>query len=169
MMGLGQHAMQIKGGDSRAFNPDRDMVWAMPRLFRAALESMGKMQKGDLIEFFKKNHIELPGYTEETLFDGLQYTISHVAKYFNELHKNPRLGKDAKPFLDRIFSEGGRYMLMRMLIAEKLMARIFAELPTWFAMIAPKSLNDPLPSVEEVEEAANGLLAMHTGEEPDRG
>lgn len=166
---MGLHAMQIKGGDQRAFNADRDMVWALPRIFRAALESMGKMKKGDLIKYFKDRHIDLPGYTEETLFDGLQYTIHHVADYFNKLRENPRMLGEAQPIFDRIFSEGGRYALMRMLIADKLMARIFAELPTWFAMIAPKSANDPLPTVEEVEEAANGLLESFTEKEPDRG
>ena len=33
--------LQARGADPRLYNPDRDLIWAMPRLLSTALHSMG--------------------------------------------------------------------------------------------------------------------------------
>ena len=168
-MSVGQHAMQIKGGDQRAFNPDRDMVWALPRLFKRALGTLGKLDGAKFRAALEARGISCHGIDDVDLYEALLRVIKNIAAYFNALRNDPRLLDKAQPFFDDVFKKTEPDQQIRLFLFDVLVFQIFAELPTWFAMIAPKSANDPLPSVDEVEKAADGLMEKLTGKESDHG
>ena len=153
-------ALQVKGGDPRAFNPDRDMVWALPRLFKHALDTLGKdIAIEDFVAKMEDRGADLLGYDLAVIHESLSRVIKSIAGYFNALRDDPLLRDKAQPFFEEVFTKKEPDKQIRLYLADVLMAQIFAELPTWFAMINPRSPNDPLPSVGEVEDAADELLA----------
>ena len=170
-MSPGSHGLQIRGGDRRAFNPDRDMVWALPRLFRRALETLG--EDIDINKFramVEARGIDCDEFDNTALYDALSQVIKDVSAYFNALRSDPRLLDKAQPFFDDVFRKYAPNQQIRLFLSDILVSRIFAELPTWFATIAPRSPNDPIPSVDEVEAAADELLSRlnpSAGEESD--
>jgi hypothetical protein len=152
--------MQIRGGDQRAFNPDRDMVWALPRLFKRALDTMGEnIAIDDLRKMIEARGVDLGELDDPGLVDALAQVIKDIAKYFNVLSADPLLHEKAQPFFGDVFRKEAPYQQIRLFLADILMSQIFAELPTWYAMINPRSPNDPLPSVGEAEDAADVLIA----------
>lgn len=153
-------ALQIKGGDPRAFNPDRDMVWALPRLFKRALDTLGEdISIDDFRQMVVARGLDVDELDDAGLVDALSTVIKDIAKYFNVLRADPLLQEKAQPFFNDVFKKDWPYQQLRLYLADVLMSQIFAELPTWFAMINPRSPNDPLPSVGDVEDAADAIIA----------
>jgi len=139
----------------RAFNPDRDMIWAMPRLMRRVFHSMGELSDQKLIEMLEKRLIgvEVYGYPHA---DVMGEAAKEVARMFNLMQQFPEKAEEHAKEYERMWEE---HEFCMPLIACLLMDAIFAELPTWFDQVRPKSKLAPIPDVEEIERAANEFLA----------
>jgi hypothetical protein len=136
----------------RAFNPDRDMIWAMPRLMRRVFHSMGELSEQSLKDMLTARSIASDGTSPEEV--GL--VAKDIARMFNLMQQFPeQTAKHAEEF-ERLKEHATDAMT---LIASMLMDAIFAELPTWFDQVRPKSKFAPIPDVEEIERAANEFLS----------
>lgn len=138
----------------RAFNPDRDMIWALPRLMRRVFHNMGELDDQKFIAMLEERLIgtEVYGYPHA---DVMGETAKEVARIFNLMQQFPEKAKEHAAEYQRLWKD---HEFCMPLIACMLMDAIFAELPTWFDQVRPKSKLAPIPDVEEIERAANEFL-----------
>jgi len=153
-------------GDLRAFNPDRDMVWGLPRIMtRAVLEGFGiEDPKKEMTDFELLQHVKKQFTTylipqtmdDDVLLVVFKEFVSKVQNFFGMAGKNSAelLAGDA---FEEIYTET-RFKPFVLLLSVLTLRRIFAELPYWFEQVQPRSPKDPRPSTEQVEEAADALL-----------
>lgn len=155
-----------QAGDLRAFNPDRDMVWGLPRIMtRAVLEGFGienpkeEMTDSELIEHVKKQfteHLIPQVMDDDVLLVVFKEFVGKIQDFFGLAGKNSAelIAGDA---FEELYTET-RFKPFVLLLSKLTMRRIFAELPYWFEQVQPRSPKDPRPSTEEVEAAADALL-----------
>lgn len=138
----------------RAFNPDRDMIWALPRLMRRVFHSMGELDDQKLFDMLDARLIgsEVYGYPHA---DAMGETAKEVARMFNLMQQFPEKVEEHAKEYKRMWK---KHEFCMPLIACLLMDAIFAELPTWFEQVRPQSKLAPVPDVEEVERAAREFL-----------
>ena len=153
-------------GDLRAFNPDRDMVWGLPRIMtRAILEGFGienpreEMADFELLEHVKKQlvvHLIPQTMDDDVLLTVFKEFVVKIQDFFGQAGKNSAelIAGDA---FKELYTEE-RFKPFILLLSTLTMRRIFAELPYWFEQVEPRSPKAPRPSTEEVEAAADALL-----------
>ena len=159
-------AMQIKGGgdrERRAFNPDRDLVWALGRLVKRlgsrlaeSVHTNGEIDAGKLGELLAQNHIYAPIYCGESdkLVTEFAAFIKEVNDYFQALHGD--MTAELTPCA-AIF-DSTKYGPARSLFSLLLVQEIFAEHPFWWAQVKPNSTTDPQPDVKTIDVAVRELL-----------
>lgn len=139
----------------RRFNPDRDMVWALPRIIRRVLDRMAfepeqlraDLQTCDASSAVFSDDIEL--------VDSLGQVITMLAQYF-KLMGNKDAAEHAVVLFNRIFIEHRAFATV---LAVALVRELLLELPFWFEQIRPQSKLDPMPEVEEIDAAVERLLS----------
>jgi hypothetical protein len=148
--------LQMRGGDKRLYNPDRDLVWAMPRLISTALKLMGEDITTDHVRGLMIDRcIEVP-VPDERLREELESFIRDMARFLNELKDNPEVQQNPHGWFEALFAEGPRAGV-RALVADFLMTTMFAELPIWFESLQPEK-DGCIPNVEEVQRAVESIL-----------
>lgn len=161
-------AMQMRGADPRLYNPDRDMLWAMPRLMRKALLSFGQnITVAEVRDLLAQRGIALD-CEDELVYDKLWDVIQSFARYLNDLKDKPDVRKSPEYIHRRLFTvhpDDVVFAAIRTLVADAFMSAVYAELPSWFESVQPEKANNPVPTVEEVEEAAAHILS--TAKHPD--
>jgi hypothetical protein len=144
----------------RAFNPDRDMIWALPRLMRQIFHQMGELSDDKLRQMLDARLIgsEVYGYPHA---NAMGETAKEVARMFNLMQQFPEKAEEHAKEYQRMWKD---HEFCMPLIACLLMDAIFAELPMWFDQVRPMSKLAPQPNVEEIEKAANEFLdRIHQG------
>lgn len=141
----------------RAFNPDRDMIWALPRLMSRVFHMLGtEWSMTRLTEMLEERGAMLLNRYRGVTFDAsTEDIVTSFAKMFNLMQQFP----------EKTEAHAGEYKRLKeldpafvMLLGSLLMDAIFAELPTWFDQVRPQSKLAPVPAVEEVERAAREFL-----------
>lgn len=155
-------AMQVvnpqKPEHLRAFNPDRDMIWAMPRLMRRVFEALGEEWSREtlakMLEWY--DVVMINDHIPPDEFDAVtEDVVTGIAKMFKLMQRFPHKAEEHAAEYARLKEVGPEMML---LFGGLLMDIIFSELPTWFDQVRPKSKLSPAPDVEEIEQAANEFL-----------
>jgi len=152
-------ALQMVGPhDLRRYNPDRDMLWGLHRFFRRALEQLGDGEFKTLHKLMSANGIHVP---QTTLKESMEQLIKDLAAVLANPHlkdtQDPE--KEATELLSCLFTNTQPgYVALRTLFSVMFLKGVVCELPIWCAMTRPKHPNDPLPSHDEIEDAANEFL-----------
>ena len=154
-------ALQTRGADPRLYNPDRDMIWAMPRLMRKALMRFGEEITIQVV----RDLLSKRGFTsqidDETLYSTLEQVLDDLAGYLNELKDSVEVRRSPTLWYQKLFSSdepNDAYSSIRSLVADFFMSVVYAELPIWFESVQPEQANNPVPTVEEVEQTVDKLL-----------
>jgi hypothetical protein len=154
-------AIQAKGADPRLYNPDRDMLWAMPRLMRRALLQFGEgIDNADVRDFLRAHDMN-SDYRDETIQSTLEAVITDLARFLVDLKDNVEVRHNAKERFEAIFgydTQPKLYSALRALIGNFFISVIFAELPIWFDSVQPEKANNPAPTVEEVLKTVGDML-----------
>lgn len=154
-------AMQVRTNDKaglRAFNPDRDLVWALPRLLRRALEQLGEEWTAErLVTLLEEHGCPMPcdGLVTDGTMKATDDVIRGLAHMFTTMRDFP---ESAEAHANEYKRLKELCPLFHMLLASLLMDVIFAELPTWFDQVRPTSKLDPMPDVDVVMQAADAFL-----------
>jgi len=145
--------------DRRAYNPDRDMLWALHRFFRRACEQLGDGSNEKLAELMKLHGIAVPPCDlRENLKVFVKEVVAVAADPVLQETRDPgALGEELLTKLFRADSDG--HTGIRTLFCVMFFKGIICELPLWAAHTRPKHPNDPMPNHEEIEDAARKLLA----------
>lgn len=156
-------AMQVtnpkKAEHMRAFNPERDMIWALPRLMSRIFNELGELSDNKLTALLEGRCIglEVHRYPHANV---MGETAKELARMFNLMQQFPEKSEEHAKEYKRLKEE--RPLCMA-LTACLLMDVVFSELPTWFDQVRPTSKLSPTPNIEEVEQAAHEFLDRITG------
>ena len=165
-------AMQMKGADPRLYNPDRDMIWAMPRLMKKALFMFGQsITVGEVRELLAQRGIELD-CEDGVVYNKLWGVVQSFARYLNDLKDNPDIRRNPGEIHRQLFAVGPDqkvFAAIRALVADFFLSTVYAELPIWFESIQPERANNPVPTVEEVEKAAADILGSASCTDTESG
>jgi hypothetical protein len=157
-------AMQVtkpEGPDNqRAFNPERDMIWAMPRLIRRAFELLGKDWTVEHFTKMLEDRSTACAQPALTIDPSLE-VIQGIAKMFNLMRDFPHMVEEHAAEYKRLKELDPTF---HMLMGSLLMDAIFAELPLWFDQVRPTSKLSPMPNTEEIEAAADEFLKQTGGQ-----
>lgn len=150
--------LQARGADPRLYNPDRDLLWAMPRLISTALHMLGENITSEHIrEMMAKRNIKVDLISDELLYAELKSFIEDMAKFLNDMKDVAAARARPEEWLNRLFRDGDRAGI-RAFIADLLVCAMFAEIPIWFSSVQPDKANSPLPDVEKVQDAVESIL-----------
>lgn len=169
-MGLGPRpgVIQMKGTgeDRRAFNPDRDLVWAMGRLVKRLGMRMaerlhdenGEIKPDEYMQMLREFGIYAPPEHKENYARYLKEFVQAVSDYFQKLHGDMSQPKNeiSKP-MEAMFT-GQQFAAARALFSIMLAQEIFAEHPYWWEQIQPQSDTDARPRIKEINEAVRAIL-----------
>ena len=155
-------AMQVvnpqKPEHMRAFNPDRDMIWAMPRLMGRVFHALG--DDWSVETFWRLQHkYGIDAVGERGSADVMERTIEVVkgfAKMFNLMQQVPEKTEEHAAEYKRLKELCPGFHLT---ISAMLMDVIMSELPAWFDQVRPKSKMSPTPDIEKIEEAASDFIS----------
>ena len=139
----------------RRFNPERDMVWALPRLIKRALSRMTfepDKLRADLQACSTAGEVFVD---DDTLTEQFKQAIGEFAGYI-KLSNDKTAIEQAKTSFARLFDDNREFAT---LLSVAVMKEIFLELPVWFEQVKPQSELDPQPDVEEIDAAVERLLA----------
>jgi len=155
-------AMQARGADPRLYNPDRDMLWAMPRLMKKALMKFGEdITVADVRALAAQRGITLD-CSDEVVYNKLWAVIQSFAMYLKDLKDKPDIRRAPAQIHDKLFtvqSDSIVYASIRSIVADFFLSVVYAELPVWFESVQPEQANNPVPNVEEVGKTVDELLA----------
>lgn len=164
----GPGAMQVRGGgdDRRAFNPDRDLVWAMGRLVKRLGTKMaerlhdenGEIMSDEYMKMLQDFGIYAPWEHKQKYARYFKEFVHALNDYFQRLHGDMEAPENelTKP-LDEMFN-GYQYAAPRALFSIMLAQEIFAEHPFWWAQVQPQSDAGPRPRIKEINEAVRAIL-----------
>lgn len=166
-IGRYQMALQTVGHpDRRAYNPDRDMLWALHRFFRWAFVQLGDGSNEKLAELMKAHGINVPHCDlAENLKEFIKEVVAVTADPILQETKDPgALGEELLMKLFRADNDG--HTSIRTLFCVMFFKGVVCELPLWAAHTRPKHPNDPMPGNKEIETAAREFLGRleSTGE-----
>jgi hypothetical protein len=164
--GAGLQVRMPQAGEFRAFNPDRDLIWCLPRLVTGALKLMSEAEDeaGKLTEAQLASKLKASGFDVDDSKAGkdLEECIKLLAAFFNAV-RNPDekdVEKVGQELLGVLYNrDAGAVAAFRMIIADLLMKRILAEIPFWLEQVRPRSRRDPTPGLDEIEEAMEHVLS----------
>lgn len=150
--------------DPRKYNMERDMLWALHRYFRRALEEIGDDgSDGALREVLLKHGITPP--TRTNLMFSLKQLVKRLADIIavptspDRSGDVPDAGKKAEQLLLDLFSDiDPGIRALRTLFGVAFLKGVLCEYPFWCEQARPKHMHDPVPNVDRVEEYANAFL-----------
>lgn len=155
-------AMQMRGADPRLYNPDRDMIWAMPRLMKKALQRFGEDITVDEVRAFMRERGIETERSDEDIYHTIEKVITDFAKYLNDLKDAPEVRRAPAERYNAIFAPEPPdvlYQSLRAVIGDFFISIVYAELPFWFDSVQPEKANNPAPTVEEVSHVVQSLLS----------
>ena len=153
-------ALQTRGADKRLYNPDRDMIWAMPRIMMNALKRFGEnITSQDVREQMAKRCITVD-CSDNELQATVEQVVSDFARFLNDLKDKPDVRREPDiPYTDLFASNVPiPFHAVRVLLADYFMGVIYAELPIWFESVQPENESNPVPRTEEVVELVEKLV-----------
>jgi hypothetical protein len=139
----------------RRFNPDRDMVWALPRIVRRVLDRMAFEPEQLRAELQTCDAASAVFSADTELVDSLSQVVTMLAQYF-KLMGSKDATEHAVELFNRIFIEHKAFATV---IAVALVRELLLELPFWYEQIRPQSKLDPMPEIEEIDAAVERLLS----------
>ena len=164
-------ALQAKlpgDSDRRVCNPERDMVWALPRLIGKALGDIGtastrKEFAWQLRALLLKHGIMVDGKLaffgvhtgDADLMDVFDEFIKKFGAVWHYLRDDPKGEGLAR--LQELFKEP-RFAPFRLLISLLVMKRMMAEVSYWICQVEASSKEPPRPEIERITEAVDELL-----------
>lgn len=166
-------AMQVKPqGEYRAFNPDRDLVFCLPRLISRALHDLGKevdigaIQAALLNRGLGGQHLmSLAHERNTTNTDALVAVWNEVTKemaqYFSSAVDSPGTAESEAPDkLRSIFAvdRGPVRNAVRQFICDMIVRRMMAEFPYWVEQVQPWSEKAARPYTYDINEAVDAFL-----------
>lgn len=142
--------------DRRAYNADRDMLWALHRYFRRACVQLGSIDK--LPALLKAHGINVPDCDlKESLGEVIKEVVAVCADPLLEETKNP--GRRAEKLLKTLFaSSSDGNTSIRTLFCVMFFRGLVCELPFWASLTRPKKPGDPMPGNEEIATVGNEFL-----------
>lgn len=168
-------AMQIKPqGEYRAFNPDRDLVYCLPRLISRALHDLGEevdvgaVQAALLNRGLGGQHLlslahERGKNNAEALVDLWCEVTREMGQYFARMVAEPgNAEKSAPELLRSIFAvdRGPVRNAVRQLICDMIVRRMMAEFPFWVEQAQPWSEKAARPYEDDINEAVDKFIAV---------
>jgi hypothetical protein len=160
-------AMQMSPKDPRKYNFDRDMLWSLHRYFRRALIELGDGSDETLLQLMNAHGIKPPPHPPSaSLKDFISQLAAVIADPQLSDVKDP--GAKATELLTQLFGSVHQgTVALRTLFSVLFLRGLICEYPLWCAMTRPKHPNDPLPSQDEIEEAAREFLDKLRGSKGD--
>jgi len=151
-------AMQVRSDDPlhRRFNPERDLVWALPRIIKRGLMTFGTLTEPKLTELLLESELT-PGVD----LDDFKEFISQLTDF---MAAAARSEEESDEYVRAKLAD--LYALdpvIRLLVFDRVMKVIMAEFPVWCEQVRPESKKDPRPPVEEIEKARDILLERLSG------
>lgn len=145
--------VQVRPDDllHRRFNPERDLVWALPRLIKRGLMTLGTLTVPKLRQLLAESSL-----VDDADFDDLKEFISRLTDF---IAAAARSEEESDEYVRAKLSD--LYELnpaIRLLVFDRVMKVIMAEFPVWCEQVRPESKKDPRPPVEEIEKARDTLL-----------
>ncbi len=140
----------------RRFNPERDLVWMLPRIMKRGLMTFGVLTEPKLKQVLIEAGLDTDADIEDfkTFINRLTDFMAAAANPEQNPEEQVReqLGKlyDLPPAI-------------RLLVFERVMKVIMAEFPVWCEQVRPESKRDPRPPIEEIEQARDTLLDQLPG------
>lgn len=154
--------LQMRGGDKRLYSPDRDLIWALPRMIRNATVLMGsEITVEHVRKMLADRNITYPG-DDEQLYTDLEQLLSGLGKFFNAMRDDKEARKHPEEWFKQLFAEGP-VSALRVLITDLLFCVMTAELPIWFESVQPKHEGESAPDVGEVQDAVDAILRQLHG------
>jgi len=148
--------LQMRGADKRLYNPDRDLIWAMPRLIHNALHMLGQDITTDHIRGMMIDRCIDCHVPDERLREELESFIKDLARFLNALREDPVVRREPEGWFRDLFEDGPRAGV-RALISELLMCAMFSEMPIWFESVQPEK-EGQTPSLEDVQSEVDRIL-----------
>ena len=164
-------ALQVKlpgDSDRRVCNPERDMVWALPRLIGKALGDIGTAPTREefaeqLRAMLRKHGIMVDGKlaffgahtVDADLLDTFEEFVIQFGAVWHYLRDDPK--GEGLTRLQELFKEP-RFTPFRLLISLLVMKRLMAEVSYWICQVEASSKEPPRPEIERVTKAADELL-----------
>ena len=158
-------ALQMVGpSDLRKYNPDRDMLWSLHTYFRRALVLFGDGSEETLQKLLAAHGIKCPeGEMRPDMERFIKRITSVLADPLLKDVKDP--GMVGANLLQVVYAKDtDAYNAIRTLFSVMFLKGLICEYPLWCAMTRPKHPNDPLPSQDEINEAADEFLAKISSE-----
>ncbi|KKN28028.1 hypothetical protein LCGC14_0858400 [marine sediment metagenome] len=166
-------ALQVKlpgDSDRRVCNPERDLIWALPRIIEKAIGDIGtastqKEFAWQLRAMLLKHGLVVDGkiafFGERTgdanFMDGFEEFIKKFGAVWHYLRDDPKGEGLAR--LQELFKEP-RFAPFRLLISLFVMRRLMAEVPYWICQVEASSKEPPRPEIERITEAVDELLSQ---------
>ena len=152
--------------DYRVCNPERDMVWALPRFVSAAIHDLGtELSREEYAEKLKAElaalgiaHPRFPGIalaSDNALLDVFAEFVSKFGAVWHKLREDPE-GEGISD-LKEIFGDS-RFSWCRLIISHNIMKRLMAEVSYWICQIEASSKDPPRPNIKQIEEATRAIL-----------
>ena len=153
-------SVQVRPDDPlhRRFNPERDLVWALPRIIKRGLMTFGMLTEPKLRQLLVENGFDIT-ITGTDLKDFEEF-IGLLTDFFAAA-VDPALSD--KAVRDKLVVLYELPPAIRMLAFDRVMKVIMAEFPVWCEQVRPESKKDPRPPVEEIEKARDTLLERLSG------
>ena len=145
---------QIRPEDAqrRRFNPERDLVWMLPRLIKRALTTFGTLSEAALQQLLHQAHIG-----DDTCLDDFSLFISNLTGFLAAaIHPEDHTPEQVRCSLQAVY--GQDTARIRLLVFDRIIKVLMAEYPIWCDQVRPESELDPRPSIEDVEKAGDELL-----------
>lgn len=163
-------ALQTTGHpDRRKYNPDRDMLWALNRFFRRVFYSFGDGSDESVKNLMRANGVAVPaGEVLPAMKKFIHDLTSAIADPHLVETKDPK-GKAEELWAKLFTPDDPAYVAIRALVSAMFLKGVVCEMPLWCAMVRPAHPSEPLPDLDDIEEAANDFLdKVRSRRETDR-
>lgn len=136
----------------RRFNAERDLAWILPRLITRALQTFTAWEDSDLKKLLDESHINVDSGRSD--FEELIHSLTdYLAACVNSAASRQEVSeKLALVYQDKLAR-------IRLLVFDRLVKVILAEYAVWCEQIRPTSALPARPSVAELEQLKDEILA----------
>jgi len=151
-------ALQMVGPkDRRAYNPDRDILWSLPRLFKRGLRELGETNNDKVREVMKAYGITPPEGDLQLVFEQV---VADITSAIVDALSAALPGDASCDLWKQVYdNRDPAYVAVRALFSVLFVKGVICELPIWSASVKPRTPTDPIPDIEEVEAAASEFFA----------
>ncbi len=151
--------VQVRPDDPkrRRFNPERDLVWMLPRIMKRGLMTFGILTEPKLKQILVESGLGPDAADTEDF----KVFIDRLSDFMGAA-ANPEENSDeaVRKILGQLYELPPA---IRLLAFDRIMKVILAEYPVWCEQVRPESTKDPRPPVEEIEQARDALLEQLPG------